>query len=161
MGTYLTVVVSGWCDDNSEIEGGNDGGVDDGNGDDEWYDVVTFWWCVVLVTVGFSDVECPFGVVVVIRDGVADDDDDAVEWNELTVVEVIGEPNEKCGIVFWSILFSTISDSTISASSWMNEEMKATFIHILVCHTKAKMLEKERKYKKKKEQIECESSCYL
>lgn len=49
---------------------------------------------MVLVTVDFGVVVCPF-VVVVIR-GV----DDAVEWNELTVVEVIGEPNEKCGIVF-------------------------------------------------------------
>lgn len=51
---------------------------------------------MVLVTVVFGVVDCPFVVVVVIRGGV----DDAVEWNELTVVEVIGEPNEKCGIVF-------------------------------------------------------------
>lgn len=49
---------------------------------------------MVLVTAGFGDVDCPF-VVLVIR-GV----DDAVDWNELTVVDVIGEPNEKCGIVF-------------------------------------------------------------
>lgn len=34
MGTYLTVVVSGLCDDNSETEGGNDGGVEDGDEDD-------------------------------------------------------------------------------------------------------------------------------
>lgn len=114
MGTYLTVVVSGLCDDNSEYDDGGD--IDDGNDDDEWFGVVTFWWCVVLVTVVFDVVDCPFVVVVVIRGGGVDD---AVEWNELTVVEVIGEPNEKCGIVFWSILFSTISDSTISASSWI------------------------------------------
>lgn len=94
IGTYLTVVVSGF-DDNVDRLG-----------------VVSFWCCVVLETMlGFDDVDCPF--VVVVNFGV----DDAVEWNELTV-DVTGEPNEKCGIVFWSILFSIISDSTISASSW-------------------------------------------
>lgn len=91
IGTYLTVVVSGFGRDVDRL------------------DVVSFWCCVV-VEIGFDDVDCPFVVVGIL--GV----DDAVEWNELTV-DVTDEPNEKCGIVFWSMLFSIISDSTTSASS--------------------------------------------
>lgn len=39
IGTYLTVVVSGLYDDSNEY----DGGIDDGNIDDESFGVVTFW----------------------------------------------------------------------------------------------------------------------
>lgn len=74
------------------------------------YVVVTFWCWTVFTRVGFDNSD-PF-VELIVR-GV----DVNVEWNALAVVDVIAEPNEKCGIVFWSILFSTISDSAMSLSS--------------------------------------------
>lgn len=51
---------------------------------------------MVLVTADFvGDVDCPFVVLVILGVDVG-----VVEWNELIVVDVIDEPNEKCGIVF-------------------------------------------------------------
>lgn len=72
--------------------------------------MVTFCCWIVFVGVGFDNND-PF--VDVIARGV----DVNVECDTLGVVDVITEPNEKCGIVFWSMLFSTISDSPISLSS--------------------------------------------
>lgn len=103
IGTNLTVVVSGLNDDTDDVG---------------FFVVVIFWWWVVLADVGFGDDES----FVVFKMCVVDDAD----WIELAVVVVvvvdeIDEPNEKCGIVFWSILFSKISGSTMSVSSCWNE----------------------------------------
>lgn len=79
--------------------------VDSGRCDSVWFRITTRFCCVD-VGIGFCDVYT-FGVVIC---GV-----DAVEWNDVAVVG--NAPNEKCGIVFWSMLFSTISGSTNAASS--------------------------------------------
>lgn len=62
--------------------------------------------CCVVDIVGLCDGYI-FDVVVCGVDG--------VKWND---VAGVGDAlNGKCGIVFWSMLFSTISGTTIAASS--------------------------------------------
>lgn len=95
MGTNLAVVVSGLND------------VDDDDG--IWFVCVIFWCWILLEAVGFGGTVA-FVVVVIC-------DVNDVEWYEVAVVDGTDEPNEKCGIVFWSMLFSTISGSTMSVSS--------------------------------------------
>lgn len=62
--------------------------------------VVNFGRLVVLITVEIDGVD-PF-VAFVILEAVEDEDEDedGDEYNEVAVVDVIDEPNEKCGIVF-------------------------------------------------------------
>lgn len=93
MGTYLIVVLSGrwWA---------------------VWFliiFVVVNFGCWVVDVIGSSDVNT-FDVVV-------DCCADGFEWNGVAVVDGGDDPNGKWGIVFWSILFSIISGSTIAASS--------------------------------------------
>lgn len=51
-------------------------------------------------------------------DTVGNDDDDNAEAVDECVASDGDDPYEKCEIVFWSILFSTISCSTEAASFW-------------------------------------------
>lgn len=68
--------------------------------------VELLWWRIaaVVVIIGFVVVKTFLDVVLCV--GIT------------AVVDCSGIPNEKWGIVFWSILFSTISASIMSASSW-------------------------------------------